>query len=130
MQFLVQKGCIEAYDVQTIPDLPDGWLHLCVSLLRVCDTANTMPKGHKDRVDLHAAFERAMTESLMTMGPALQLLYSQTENLHHPHKNDPCCVGDAVCATFNKAHKGEEKRYLYWGPVMQINPDSAEVKWD
>ena len=86
LHFLVQKGCVEAYDVRTIADLPDGWLHLCVSLLRVRDTVNAMPKGHNERIDLHA-----ITEFLVTMGPVLQLLYSQIGNLHHPRNNDHLC---------------------------------------
>ena len=109
LHFLVQKGCVEAYDVRTIPDLPHSWLHLCVSLLRVHDTVNTMLKGHKYRNDLHAAFEQAMTESPTTMGPVLQLLNSQIENPHHPRKNDPWCVSDEVCGIFNETHNGEEK---------------------
>ena len=71
MHFLVGKSCAEACDVQTIPDSADGWLHLCVSLLQVLDTVNKMPKGHKYRIDLHAVFEQAMTESPMTMGPVV-----------------------------------------------------------
>ena len=128
--FLVRKGCVEAHDMRTIPDLPDGWLHLCVSLLRLSDTVNTMPKGHKYRIDLHEAFERALTESLTTMGPVLQTLNSQVESLHHSRKNDRWCVGDEACTTFNETHTGEEKRYLYWGRVMKINSDSVEAKWD
>ena len=87
---------------------------------------NTMPKGHKYRIDLHEVFEWTMT----TMGPVLQLLNNQVENLHHPRKTDGWYVRDEVCTTFNETHKGEEKRYLYWGRFMKINPDSAEVKWD
>ena len=88
------------------------------------------PKGHTYRIDLHEAFERAMGDSPTTMGPVLQLLNNQVEILQHPRKNDRCCVGDEVCATCNETHKGEEKRYLYWGRVMKINSDSVEVKWD
>ena len=64
----MRKGCIEAYDLRTILDLLDSWLHLCVAFLQVRDIVNTMHKRHKYRIDLHEAFECAITESPKTMG--------------------------------------------------------------
>ena len=52
LHFLVRKGCVESYDVRTIPDLLDGWLHLCGLFLRVRDTVKMIPKGHKYHIDL------------------------------------------------------------------------------
>ena len=52
--------------VGAIPDLPDGWLHLCDSLLHFRDIGNTTPKGHMYRIHLHASFEQAMTKSPVT----------------------------------------------------------------
>ena len=124
LHFLVRKGCFEAYDVCTIPDLPHDWLHLCVALLRVRDTVNTMPKGHKHRIDLHAAFERAMTESPTTMH--VNCMPPLTLSAQHATPKWPL-VGGCTCSklthtltyTHSQLHAKEPWPYMLFTAVQE-----------